>query len=484
MSLRRKTFAAVRWTSLSMLARAALQFGKVIILARLLAPNDFGLMAMVLSVVAISRIVSELGISSAIIHHRDVTADELSSLFWLNIAVGLAFTLGFAALSPLIALFYGEPRLTPLLLIASFSFIAGAIGQQQRCVAQKELRFSQLASMEICSGVVGVVTAVVLALNGAGVYALSISTVLATIASSAFAWLFLSPNWRPSFHFRYAELKRFLDYGRNVVGVGLLTTLNMQADIIVAGRFFGGAALGLYSVPRDLCLRIQLMINPIVTRVGLPVMAAARTDLALVRNIYLQTVRMTASINLPIYAMLALFAPEIVHILYGPNWSASAELLRVLALAGLFRSINNPLGSLMHALGRTRQSLIAAICVTVTTFPALWIGAQFGIKGIAFANLALFAAAIPLYWRFVIWPACGAEFWRFHAQIAIPLATTTIAALVGYSTATLVEGDWARVIVGGASGGLAYLLASIILNRPWLDAAQELAFPRRSQAAS
>jgi O-antigen/teichoic acid export membrane protein len=479
MTLRRKTFSAIRWTSMSMVARAVIQFGKIVVLARLLGPADFGMMAMVIAVVSIAQIVSELGVSNAIIHHRDVSAEELSSLFWLNIGVGLAFTLLFAAASPLIAMFYGDAGLTPMLLIAALYFLGTAIGQQQRVMAQKELRFHSLALVEIVSGLVGAAVAITLALNGAGVYALAIGLVTAPVVGSAMAWVMLSGGWRPSLRFRWAEVKRFVEYGRNVIGVGLLSALCMQSDIIVAGRFFGGAPLGFYSVPRELCLRIQLMVNPIITRVGLPVMAMAQADAALIRSIYLKTIRMTTSTNFPVYALLALFAPEVVRILYGAQWAPSADLLRIVAVACLFRSISNPIGSMLYALGRTKLALSNAIFVTLFIFPALWIGAQWGLVGIAVANLCFFAAAAPLFWYFIIRRVCGVDFWTYHSQIAIPLATTAIAGLLGYSAAGFVEGAWPRLIVGGGVGGLAYLVSSYFLNRPWLNAAHELAFPRR-----
>src|SRR5262249_42828142 len=149
-----------------------------------------------------------------------------------------------------------------------------------------------------------------------------------------------------------------------VVGVGLLNALNMQSDVIVGGRIVGGGLLGLYSTPRDLCLRIQLMINPIVTRVSLPIMARAQTDGDFVRRLYLTTVRMVTSTNFPIYAAIALFAPEIVHILFGPHWAGAAPYLRIIAVAALFRCVNNPIGSLLYALGETRLMIRCAIFIT------------------------------------------------------------------------------------------------------------------------
>jgi O-antigen/teichoic acid export membrane protein len=479
MSLRAQAFAAVRWTSLAMIGRAGVQFVQVLILARLLSPGDFGLMAMVASVIAIATVLTDLGVSNAIIHHQAISEAERSALYWLNLAAGAALTAATALGAPALAAFFGEPRLIPLLRIASLIFVLAAAGQQLRVMAQKGLRFGRLALIEIGAALIGAVTAVSLAAGGAGVQSIAIGSVAAAAASSLAAWPLLSGGWRPALPIDLRPARRFISYGADTIGVGLLGALNMQSDVIVGGRFLPHAQLGFYSLPRDLCLRLMLIMNPIITRVGLPVIARAQSEEARVRAVFRQTMRMSASINFPIYAALSLFAPEIVRILFGPAWEAAAPIMRIAAIAALFRSIGNPLGSLLYALGRTRTALWISIAVMAAIFPALIAGAQFGLYGLACANLVFFAAQVVPLWRFAVKPSCGLGFTDYHKQLAIPAATTLFACAAAAAAAAPISPAWPRLIIGCGVGAGAYLTASYALNRAWLVSILELAAPRR-----
>ncbi len=130
----------------------------------------------------------------------------------------------------------------------------------------------------------------------------------------------------------------------------VINHVNATIDLVLGGRMLGASQLGLYSVPRNLLLQVQGMVNPIFTRVGFPLIASIQHDKERVKQVYLKTMNMTASVNAPIYVAIAVFAPEIVWLLLGPNWTDTAPLIRVLALWGLLRSFGNPVGSLLFGL--------------------------------------------------------------------------------------------------------------------------------------
>jgi len=349
MTLRKKAFSGVRWTAFSSLGRAVLQFAQIAILARLLTPADFGLVALVVAIMAFLQIFSDAGINNAIIYYQDIAQEQRSSLYWLNVSVSVFLALTLAASSYWVASWYQQPVLQYLLMLAAATLVVGALGQQIRVMAQKNLRFADLAKVELIAALFGFLVAVSMAWMGAGVYSLIAGGLTTAAVGCLLVWLLLSEGWRPQARFRLAEIRQFLKFGAYMVGNNLANTFNSQVDVLLGGKLLGTQAVGIYSVPKELNLRIAGLINPIVTQVGLPVMAIAQNDEVLLKRVYLQTMRVTASVNFPIYVALGIFAPEIVSLLLGGKWEATVPLLQIFAFWALIRSTGNPVGSLLMA---------------------------------------------------------------------------------------------------------------------------------------
>lgn len=474
MSLRQQTFTGVRWTTVSSLGRAALQVIQVAILARLLTPADFGLIAVVAALLAILQIFSDAGVSNAIIHYQDITSGELSNLYWLNVGAGALLAALLAVASPWIAQWYHEPPLRSLFMIASLTLFAGALGLQPRIVAQKHLRFSSLAKVELGAAVAGCLVAIGIALLGGGAYSLVTGSLVAAACGTALAWRYLSEGWRPEFGLRLGKIRRFLRFGAYIIGNNLANAFNSQVDVLLGGRLLGAASIGIYSVPKDLSSRLAGVINPVVTEVSLPVMAKTQSDALALRRLYLQMMRMTASVSFPVYVALALFSGEIVRVLLGLQWVAAAPLLRVLACWALIRSTGNPVGSLLMAVGRPDLSFHWNLALLVIIPPTVWVGSQNGPVGMAYAMAIL---ALLLYvpnWYFLVRPLCGAGLAEYTAQVAVPLGLSLIAGFAGYLGAYFFASDLARLATGLTLGGVAYLRLSRHYNRSWAEAMTEL----------
>jgi len=459
-----------------MVGRAGLGFLQLAILARLLDPADFGMMAIVVAVIAFAQIFSDMGVSNAIVHHQQVSQEELSSLYWLNVSAGAGMMLLLILASPLIAWFYDAPLLQPLLMIVSISFLVVAIGQQLRVVAEKELRFADLARIELISAVFGFVVAVVWAFIWPSVFALVAGMIASSLMMMILSWRNLAGGWRPMRRLRLAEIRRFLGFGGYTMANNLVNTFNMQADIFIGGRFLSAQALGVYSLPRDLSLRVASVINPIVTRVGLPVMAKAQHDRMFLKNVYLKTLRMTASVNFPIYLAMAVFAPEVVALLFGPRWVEVVPLLRILALWGLLRSTGNPVGSLIFAVGRADLAFKWNLALLLMVPPLLWMGAQYGNQGIALALLAMAVVFAVPGWYVLVRPLCGAGFIEYFQQLLIPLMVALLSSTIAYVAVWPFSDLGVRLGLGLSIGGVSYLILSRLLNRTWFEAMRELLY--------
>lgn len=257
-----------------------------------------------------------------------------------------------------------------------------------------------------------------------------------------------------------------------------INSFNAQADVLIAGRLFPAATLGIYSLPRSLSLSVAGAINPVVTRVGLPVMAKAQHDKEFLKSIYLKTIRMTASINFPIYIALAVFSKEAVLLVFGSKWIDAAPLLVYLAFWGLFRSCGNPVGSLLLAVGRPDLSFKWNLVMLFVVPPALWVGAHFGIAGLAITQATLMAILMIPAWYFMIWPHCGAGAVEYAKSMLGPLFAAILAIALGYLAVSSLSLSLWRLGAAAIVAIPAYLTLCIAFNREWLWAMKQLILKR------
>lgn len=475
MTLKERTFSAVRWTTTAAVSRVLLQIAQVAVLARLLEPEDYGLMALVAVVLAFGSLFADMGVNSAFVQRRDVTAEQRSSLFWLNVSVSVGIALLVVALSPILASFYGDARLQPLMMLAATTFVLTAMGQQVKMAAEKALHFRPVVLLDISSAALGFVAAVLAALGGLGVYALVIAGLVTASVGSLLAWILLADGWRPMWRLRMEDVRPFLGFGGALVVNNIANQINLTLDVFLGGRLLSKEALGLYSVPRNLALQIQFMVNPIITRVGFPLIAQVQKDAQRVRSIYLKTLNMTSATNAPIYIGIAFFAPEIIAIYLGPGWERSGDLLRLLALWGGLRSTGNPVGSLLLGVGRADLAMRWNLALLLIYPPLLWLGSQYGPEGMASAMLGLMGVLFVPGWIFLVRPICEVRLVEYCVAALKPFVLAGIVIAPAYALAGLFDGPVPRLITGVGVAAPSYLAISWMVNREWVQALLELA---------
>jgi O-antigen/teichoic acid export membrane protein len=473
-NLRRKTFSAVRWTTLNSATGAIVRIASIAVLARILVPEDYGLMAMVAVVLGIAELFADLGVNSAFVQRREVSLEERSSLFWLNVSMSTGVALVLVALSPLFARFFGDLRLTPLIMLSSTTFVITALGQQIKMSAEKELHFKAVVILNLIAVLISFVVAVVTALSGWGVYALVVSAIAKAAFSTLFYWLFVSDGWRPMWRLRLSDVRSFLGFGTATVANNVVNYVNRTIDVFLGGRLLGVTELGLFSVPRNLVLELSGMVNSIVTRVGFPLIAQIQSDVSQVRSVYLKTMNMTAATNAPLYIGISFFAPDIVGLLLGPGWERSGELLRILALWGGLRSTGNPVGSLLYGMGRAGLSLVWNLALLLIVPPVVWYGSLRGPEGIAWALLLLQAVLFVPAWFFLVRPLCRANLFDYSVSALRPFVLAALVTAPAFWAASWFEGNLLRVAIGVAIAAPAYFGISLLANREWAYAMLEL----------
>lgn len=475
MTLKQTAFSAGRWTATSTALSMSMQVLQTAILARLLLPEDFGLMAVAAGTLTVLALVADLGLSRALIHFDDIPRTALSSLYWLNIALALLLMILLVVAAPLLGMVYQSQPLAQLLQVASLVFPFTALGQQFRALAEKFLRFAELAWIEIVANLTGLCSAIVVALLGGGVYALVAGILARAAANSLLAWWRLSYGFRPSMHFRLSETRPYLHFGAYLVGDSFANTVTQQADVFIGGLVLGANAMGVYAVPRELSLKISTGVNPVITRVGFPIMSRVKHDCEQLRSIYLQTLRMTSSINFPIYVALGLFANEFVALLYGPKWHEAALYLRILAAWGLIRSAGNPIGSLLYAVGKARHAFWWNFSLLLVFPPLYWISVDgFGLTGLAAALVIIQLVMVLPAWRLLVKPCCGASVGEYLRQLIVPFWTAMAAGALAWLATIPLDHGVLRLAAGCATGGTSYLALSWFFNKRWATAMLEL----------
>ncbi len=478
MNLKRATFAAGRWTSFSTLVVTGLQVLQTMVLARILLPQDFGLMAVAGAVIAVAVLLADLGLSQALIHFDTVPRTACSSIYWLNMLLAIVLMAALWLAAPVLGRLYDSAALVSLLRWTSVMFPLAAAGQQLRALAAKDLRFDRLALADMGAATTSLACAVIAALLGAGVYALAIGLLVRTGMATLLCWIMLPATYRPDLRFHPREALPYLTFGGFSVGETLANDIRRSADIFVGGLVLGPGAVGVYAVPRDLSLKLASVLNRIVTRVGFPVMSKVKSEQDRVRHIYMQTLRMTASINFPLYVCLGLFASEIVNLLYGPQWHEAIRYLQILAAWGLIRSTGNPAGSLIYAVGRIKRAFWWNISMLVILPPLYWLATHaHGLPGLAVGVLALQALIVIPAWYFLIRPCCDASLKEYLSQFGAPLVCALGAGALAWLVAHDLPHGTLRLAAGGVVGSVAYLGFSWFLNRRWVNAMRELLWP-------
>jgi O-antigen/teichoic acid export membrane protein len=479
MSLRSAAISAGRWVSISLIYRAALQALQVLILARVLMPADFGIMAIAVTFYGLVSTFSDMGLSNALIHFPEPPEPQRSALFLLNFSSASLLAGILIVLAWPISRMYHHDALLPVIQLLSLALPLGAAGQQFKALAEKNLRFFQLAWIEVASTTCGFIVAMISAIFDLGVFSLVNSALATAITSSSLAWIYLSNGARPGLRISFDGVGAYVRYGSYRLGESAINTIQNQLDLLIGGLVAASGAMGMYATSRDISLRIaNTIVNPIATRIGLPVMARRQHDVGAVRSIYLQVIRLTASINFFVYLTLAMWPAEIIDLVLGHRWIQASPYLRLFAAWGLVRSITNPVGSLLYATGQVRRAFWWNASLLMLTPPLLAIaGWQFGLDGLAWTMLGIQALVFFPAFKYLVQPATDASFSEYLQALVPPLLISVASVTVGHLASRLISPPILRLAIGASFATAVYVVASLKYNRACVSAIFELARP-------
>ena len=375
---------SVRGGAVTMIAQAMkffLQMGSTIVLARLLTPQDFGLIAMVTAVTGFVMMFKDMGLSMATVQKDEINHGQISTLFWINVILSLGVMLITAALAPAIAWFYGESRLTWITLALASAFIFGGLTVQHQALLRRQMRFRILAAVEIGSISSGILAAIIAASFGAGYWSLVIMQLATAITGAIVVWI--ACGWRPSRPVRRSGVREMLAFGGNLTGFSVMNYFARNADNLLIGKFLGPGSLGFYSKAYGLLLLPLRQIKGPITAVAIPALSRLQNDPEKYRRYYYRAISTIAFINMPLVAMLAALSDEIIRIVLGNQWTDAAIIFKVLAFAAFTQPVVSTTGWVFTSLGQTKRMMhwgLISVPVIVLSFI---VGLPWGAVGVA-----------------------------------------------------------------------------------------------------
>lgn len=421
MNFKKEAFSGAKWTTLGTIVLAVTGLLKISVLARFLDKEDFGLMALVTLVLGFMNLFMDMGLTSAILNKQDITKNEYSSLYWINIFFSLFLFGLIILLSPMIADFYDEPKLWSLVPLMSTSILISGFGKQFRIIEQKELNFRFISLTDIVSSIFGLITGIILAVLDYGVLALIFGALAQfTISNSIFFVKGISSKGM-EFHFRWSETKPFLSIGIYQVGGQILNYFSRDLDILLIGKFFGTEILGGYSLAKQLIRRPLQIINPIVTKVGISILPRFQKNNFALRTQFTKLFYGLGSLNAFVYGIAAIFAPYLVVIFYGSDFMSIVPFVQLFSVVIYLRSMAGNVSILVITKGRTDYEFYWNALTTFIMPAAIFLGSFHSIEMIIiFMGITQFILLIPS-WFIFFKKLINLEFWPFFKAHVFPL---------------------------------------------------------------
>ena len=432
----------------------------IVVLARLLDPNDFGLVAMVTAVTGVYDLFTHAGLSMATIQKAEITNEQVSTLFWINILVGLILGFLCMATAPILVAFYNEPRLFWITLVMSIGFLINAAGVQHFALLERQLRYVAITAIGVFVQLASLCVGIGMALGGLGYWALVGAAIVQPIVNTACVWTVTS--WIPGMPHRRSGIRSLIRFGGTITLNGLVVYIAYNMDKILIGRFWGADALGLYGRAYQLINIPTSTINTAIGGVTFSALSRVQNDSTRLKRYFLQGYSIMVSISIPLTIFSALWANDIILVLLGPKWNDAALIFRLLTPTILIFGMIDPLFWLMISTGLQERSLKIAVVIACLVIASYLIGLPYGPQGVALA----FSVAMTLWVTpHIIWCLHGTvvSVWDLLSIIARPLLAGIMAAALTVLLQSFCDQFQSHLLWLAFAGGVMFILYALIL---------------------
>ena len=479
-SLRNRALRGVKWATLQQGLNHVISVTVFVILARLLDPKDFGLVAFASVSSGCAGPFVTQGLGAAIVQREQLEELHLDAAFWFNLAVGAFLCVAVVFFAPAIADLMEQPDAKPVIEWLAVGLLVLSLSGVQGAVLRRNLAFRALAARSLIAAAVAGLSAIVLALLGFGVWSLVARQLIQSITSVVLLWSV--SGWRPRLRFSRSHFMDLFRFGINVVMTELLVFVNRRADNFFIGFFLGPAALGYYAVAYRLLTMALQFLSQTIYRIAMPVMARLQSEPTRVARSFCRITHATAHVSLPVFAGLGLLAADLVPTLFGSKWLPSVPVMQLLAAVGALQTMLQPIVAVVVGMGRPEWRLRLQFVDGVANLIGFAIAVHWGFVAVAFSYLVVNYTLAPLWFvlltGMVPWSLTG-----YLAQRRAPVLGMAImcAAVLDLQHA-LPEGfsSWQRIIVCAAAGVVSYSGSLRILSprdaREMIETARSIVF--------
>lgn len=441
----------------------ALSMTSTVVLARLLAPESFGLVAMVTAITGFVTIFKDLGLSAAVIQREDIDQQQVSGLFWVNLLISLVIALIIAAMSPLLADFYDEPRIVNITLAFAVSIFIAGLSLQHNALMKRQMQFKKLSQIQVFATALSVLMGIALALLGWGYWAVVAVTAAHPVFSTILLWI--ACDWRPDFFLKLKEINSFLKFGAGITGFDMINYFSRNADNILIGRFIGSLALGLYSKAYQLLMLPITQLRDPLNTVALPALSALKSNHDKYKSFYGRYLFLLSFFYMPIVVCLSVFSEEFILLILGRQWTEAAPIFQLLGISALIQPAASTKGIIMISMGMTKKYFHWGIVNAVFTVTGFAIGINWGVEGVALSyiivNYLILIPSLKLCFK-----GSPVTLMQFAQEIKFPLIFSLLSGSACYlfKTTSAELSPISILLIGTALGAAVYLLPWFLSN--------------------
>lgn len=473
-----KTITGISWSLSNQLVTQIVNLVFGVVLARLLSPEDFGLLGMVMAFAAFANIFLDIGLGSAIIQRKQVDQEQLSTIFWINVVSGLLLAIVLFIGSGPLAGFYQNSEIIILAQVLSLNFIITSFGIIQNTLLRKALNFKALFQVSLTSLTLSSVVAIVLALKGFGVWSLVALSLLGNISKVLGYWILSS--WRPHLKFNWHNVKDMVGFGLKLLGNSSLNYWARNMDNLLIGKFLGMGQLGLYSKAYSLMMLPLTRITRAIGSVLFPSLALIQEDLHRVKRVYVKIIQSIAWITFPMMLGAFVIADPLIDTLLGEKWLGMIPVFQIFTFTGLAQSIFATTGQIFVSQNRPDIPLKFGLVTKPILFAAIYITAKYGIVEVALAVTGWSLATGILQ----LWLAGRLIYLRIGEILksVLPyLASSLVMISLLIILSKFLEGQLAKaylLIIQIITGVIIYFLISIIFRLKAYSEIKQIVFDR------
>jgi PST family polysaccharide transporter len=459
-------FAGIRWTSVGHVLGQLLRFCVSLVLVRLLAPEDFGLLGMAVVITGFVALFQTMGTHGAVIQRKELSATFTNSIATLNVALGATLTGALIATAPVVTAIYGRPDVTPIVQVLACTFLIYSVGSIHTSLLNRDMRFGRLVAIEVTTTIAQAAVAVTLAALGWRVWALVTGNIVAALMTTGL--LSIASSWRVRWSFDWAEIRPILGFSFHLTGVNTIDYAVKNVDKLIIGSFLGPDALGYYWLAYSLCMLPADALTRILSRVLFPAFSRIQDDNAELRAAVQRTIGLTVLVVLPVMTGLAVVARPFVLTVIGAKWATIVPVVTILVSVGILQAIAGPLANVYLAKGHSQWLFRWNVASGALVIGSIVVGAGWGLTGVATAHAAVM---VPLTALFLALP-----FRLIHLKVRellaglapLAAATTIMSALVLVSRMLLEAAGCtpAQVLAIAVPIGAASYLVLIVALRP------------------